>query len=92
MNTILTNICHTVPNKMIISKKLYSLPPSYNNIITAWSNVPDASQTVNNLEERLFWHKSLIQWQGGSNTKTDHAFFTRSTALPSRLINIKEQP
>lgn len=61
MNTILTNICHTVPNKMIISKKLYSLPPSYNNIITAWSNVPDASQTVNNLEERLFWHKSLIQ-------------------------------
>ena len=51
MAMILINLGHIIPNKMIISKIIYNLPPSYNNIIAAWSNVPELSQTVDNLEE-----------------------------------------
>ena len=75
---ILTDIGHVVPDKMIILKIIYSLPPSYNNIIIAWSNVPELSQTVDNLEERLLRYKNLLLRQGGSNSEVDHAFFTRS--------------
>ena len=53
MAMILADLGHIVPNKMIISKIIYSLPPSYNSIIAAWSNVPKACQTVDTLEERL---------------------------------------
>ena len=60
MAMILVDLGHTVPDKMIISKIIYSLPPSYNSIIAARSNVPEHNQTVDNLEERLIRHESLL--------------------------------
>ena len=92
MAMLLADLDNIVPDKMIISKILYSLPPNYNSIIAAWSNVPEISQTVDNLEERLLRHESLLQRQGSGDTQMDQAFFTRSaSASQSRPISKKEQ-
>lgn len=89
---ILADLGHVVPDKMIISKIIYSLPPSYNNIIAAWSNVPESSQTVDNLEERLLRHESLLHRQGGGDTEADQAFFTRSASITqARPLSKNEQ-
>ena len=92
MAMILADLGHVVPDKMIISKIIYSLPPSYNSIIAAWSNVPEHLQTVDTLEERLIRHESLLQRQGGVDTDIDQAFFTRSASVSHpRLLSKKEQ-
>ena len=71
MAMILADLGHIVPDKMIISKIIYSLPPSYNNIIAAWLNVPEACQTVDTSEERLLRHESLLHRQGGRESDAD---------------------
>lgn len=58
MTMILTDLGHTILEKMIISKILYSLSLSYKSIITAWSNVSDNEQIVDHLEERILRHES----------------------------------
>ena len=92
MAMILADLGHTVPDKMIITKIIYSLPPSYNSIIAAYTNVSEENQTVDNLEERLIRHESLLLRQGGTDTDIDQAFFTRSaSSSQSRLSSKKEQ-
>ena len=92
MAMILANLGHIIPKKMIISKIIYSLPPSYNSIIAAWSIVPEPCQTVDGLEERLLCHESLLLPQGGGDYKVDQAFFTRSASgSQSHPFSKKEQ-
>lgn len=90
---LLADLGHVVPDKMIIiSKIIYSLPPSYNSIIAAWSNVPKSSQTVDNLEERLLRHESLLHRQGGGDTEADQTFFIRLASITqARPLSKKEQ-
>ena len=92
MCMILADLGHIVPDKMIISKIIYNLPPSYNSIIAAWSNVPEMNQTMDNLEERLLRHESLLHRQEGGDHEADHAFFTRSASSScSQPFSKKEQ-
>lgn len=87
MTTILTNLGHTIPNKMVISKFMYSLSLSHNIIIATWLNVSKSSQIDNYLKKCLFHYESLLQRQGSSNIETDYTFFIKSKTIPSPPIN-----
>lgn len=91
MTPILADLNYTVPEKMIIYKILYSLPPSYNNIIATWSNILEVFQTIDSLEKRIFRYKSMIQSQGRNNIENDYAFFMQSTVVSLQPLNKKEQ-
>ena len=92
MAMILANLGHIVHDKMIISKIISSLPPSFNSIIAAWSNIPEHNQTVDNLEERLIRHESLLQRQGNVDMDHDQAFFTHLASISQpRPFSKKEQ-
>jgi hypothetical protein len=49
MSHALKDIGKPITNEMIITKIICSLPPSYNNIVEAWDNLPRISQTIRGL-------------------------------------------
>ena len=50
MGNLLKDLGKLVSEDMLITKIICSLPPSYNSIVTAWTNVPIEDQTVANLK------------------------------------------
>lgn len=68
---------------MIITKIMCSLPPTYNSIVTAWTNIPDEMQTLEKLKTRLLQLESLLLKQNGEPAG-DAAFFTRSNKFSSQ--------
>ena len=68
-----------LPPKMILSNIITSFPPSYNNIVVVWSNVLEAQQTMDCLEDHLLQHEHLLQNQGSMDDVNNQAFFVHST-------------
>ena len=66
-----------------MAKIISSLPPSYNSVITAWSNVDPLKQIVDLLEERLLQHEAILKGQGHFDEGSDKAFFTRPAGASS---------
>ena len=95
MAVILADLKHPLTESMIIAKIISSLPPSYNSVIAAWSNVDPLKQTADLLEERLLRHEAILKGQGQFNEGSDKAFFTRSTGASStasrQRLSRKEQ-
>ena len=60
---------------MIFSNIVTSFPPSYNNIIGVWSNVPEAQQTMDCLEDYLLRHEHLLWIEGSMDDVDNQAFF-----------------
>jgi hypothetical protein len=42
-----------IVNEMIITKIVCSFPPSYNNIVVAWDNLPTIARTIRRFTTRL---------------------------------------
>ena len=82
ISNLLKDLGKPIPEDMIITKLICSLPPSYNSIITAWTNVPVEEQTVANLKVRLLQLEHLLALQGGE-LAGNSAFFTRSNKMSS---------
>jgi hypothetical protein len=78
MAMLLVDLDNPLSTTMIISKIICSLPPSYNSIVAAWSNVPAKQQIVDYFEEKLLLHEGLMHNQGIQEDTADQAFFTRS--------------
>ena len=83
MGNLLKDLGHPVHEEMLITKIMCSLPPCYNNIVTAWNNVPALEQTVANLKVRLLQLENILSLQGGESSG-DSAFFTRSSKPTSK--------
>lgn len=49
---------------VIIAEIISSLPPTFNNVIAAWSNVNKEKQTSVHLEECLLRHEAILKAQG----------------------------
>ena len=80
MGNLLKDLGQPVPKEMLITKIICSLPPPYNSIVAAWTNVHVADQNVASLKVRLLQMENLLALQGG-NTSGDSAFFTRSNKM-----------
>lgn len=83
MGNLLKDPGQPVPEDMLKTKIICSLPPSYNSIIAAWTNVPTPEQTVASLKIRLLQMENLMTLQSGE-TASDSAFFTRSSRTSSK--------
>ena len=83
MGNLLKDLGKPVDEDMLVTKIICSLPPIYNSIVTAWSNVPIEQQTVGNLKARLLQLEHLLAMQGG-DLAGDSAFFTRSNKVYSQ--------
>lgn len=83
MGNLLKDLGQPVPEDMLITKIVCSLPPSYNSVIAAWTDVPAPDQNVANLKIRLLQMENLMALQGGETTG-DSAFFTRSSKASSQ--------
>ena len=90
MVNVLADLRNPIPNNMLISKIICNLPPSYNSIVAAWSNVPEEKQTVDYLEEQLTRHEGLMQIHGLQEDFVDQAFFTRAHPSSSKSLSRKE--
>jgi hypothetical protein len=69
-----------------------SLPPSFNDVLAAWANVPIADQTISTITTRLLQHEQILKAQGGAGT-SDTAFFTRgqSNFNTKKLSKLEQQ-
>ena len=83
MGILLKDLGQPVPEEMLLTKIICSLPSSYNSIITVWTNVPAQEQTVPNLKIRLLQMENLMTLQGGE-IAGDSAFFTRSSRTSTK--------
>ena len=83
MGNLLKDLGKPVDEDMLVTKIICSLPPSYNSIVTAWSNVPSEQQTVGNLKARLLQLEHLLAMPGGE-LAGNSAFFTRSNKVYSQ--------
>lgn len=83
LGNLLKDLGQPVPEEMSITKIVCSLPPSYNNIIAAWANIPALDQNVANLKVGLLQMENLMALQGGE-TAGDSAIFTRSSKASSQ--------
>lgn len=79
MGYLLKALGQPIPQEMLITKIVCSLPPSYNSILAAWANVPALEQTVANLKVKLLQMKTLMNMQGGDTSRTDKVFFIRTS-------------
>ena len=77
MANLLKDLGKPVAEDMLITKIVCSLPPSYNNIITAWTNVPIEHETIANLKVRLLELENILALQGG-DTAGDSSFLIYS--------------
>ena len=83
MGNLLKDLGQPVPEEMLLTKIICSLPSSYNSIIAAWTNVPAQEQTVANLKIWLLQMENLMTLQGKEITG-NLAFFTRSSRMLSK--------
>ena len=74
--SILKDLGQPLSDSQIITKIFMSLPPSFNDVLAAWANVPVTDQTVSTITTRLLQHEQILKAQGGAGT-SDTAFFTR---------------
>lgn len=88
MGNLLKDLGQPFHEDMLIIKMVCSLPPSYNNILAAWTNISTLEQFVANLKIRLLQMENLMALQGGENT-SDSTIFTCSskTPLKNKKIN-----
>ena len=77
MAAVLADLGNAMSKVTIMSKIICSLPPSYNNVTTAWSNVHPDEQTVDTLEDLLTRYEEMVKRQG-TRSEADQAFFARS--------------
>ena len=95
MIVILADLKHPLTQSMTMAKIISSLPPSYNIVIAAWSNVDPLKQTVDLLEERMLRHEAILNMQGHFDEGSDKEFSTRSvgasTTAPRQRFSRKEQ-
>jgi hypothetical protein len=91
MAMLLGDLDNILSPKLILSKIITTLPPSYNSVISAWSNVPATDQTIDTLEDRLLAHENILKIQGNPEYNADQAFFTRSQPISNRPLSKKEQ-
>jgi hypothetical protein len=68
MAMVLVDLGSPISETVILSKIICSLLPSYNNIVAAWSNVPEEQQNVDYLEEKLLRHEGLMHTQGDKDS------------------------
>jgi hypothetical protein len=47
--------------------------------MSAWANVDNDKQTMDNLSSRPFRHELVLKMQGGDTPVEDSAFFTRNS-------------
>lgn len=71
----------------IITKILFTLPPSFKTVISAWENVEDDKKKLPLLTTRLLKEESLSKMPGGESA-ADAAFFSRR----ENQVNSKELP
>lgn len=83
MGNLLKDLGQPVQEDMVIAKMIFSLPPSYNNIIAIWTNVPALEQTIANLKIRLQMENPL-NLQAGDNQVGGSVFFMRSSKPSSK--------
>ena len=88
MADVLADLGNTMSKITIMSKIICSLHPSYNSVITAWSNVHPDEQTVDALEDRLTRYEELMKRQG-TTSDANHAFF--SCLQQGKPLTKKEQ-
>jgi hypothetical protein len=84
MGNLLKDLGKPVQEDMLITKILCSLPPSYNSLVVAWTNVPLEEQTVANLKVRLLQLENILSLQG-SEISGDSAFLARSSKSTSKF-------
>lgn len=60
MGNLLKDLGQPVHEDMLITKIVYSLPPSYNNILGTWTNISTLEQIVANLKTRLLQMENLM--------------------------------
>ena len=82
IGSLLKDLGKPIDDDMVITKIMCNLPASYNNIVTAWANVPEDQQTIQNLKVRLLQLEHLLTKHSGESSG-DSAFFTRSSKTPS---------
>lgn len=83
VGNLLEDLGQPIGEEMLITKIMCSLPPSFNSIVAAWTNVPANEQTVANLKVRLLQMENLLALQANESTG-DAAFFTRPTKSSSK--------
>lgn len=71
-----------LPEDMLITKIMCSVPASYNSIVAAWANVPEEHKTIAKLKVRLLQLENLLMKQSGEPAG-DSAFVTRSSKASS---------
>ena len=76
MAGVLANLGNAMSKVTIMSKIICSLPPTYNNVITTWSNI-HLEEHVDALEDQLIRYEKLMKRQG-TTSEADQAFFTCS--------------
>ena len=79
MVQVLKDLGETISDRALLNKIVGSLPPSYNGVVNAWTNVEYDKQTLEVLSARLFRHELVLKMQGGDSNTEDSAFFTRNT-------------
>lgn len=83
MGNLLKNLGQPLPKEMLITKIVCSLPPIYNSIIVAWTNLHAPDRNVANHKIKLLQMEKVMALQG-RETVSDSAFFTRSSKASSQ--------
>ncbi len=71
----------------IITKILYTLPPSFRQVISAWKNVDKPLRTLELLTSRIIEEDELNKRYGEEGTKNDAAFFANRGGASSNQAN-----
>jgi hypothetical protein len=79
MAQVLRDVGEPISERVVMNKIVSSLPPSYNNVGSAWANVETDKQNMDNLSARLLRHELVLKMQGMDITTKDTAFFTRNS-------------
>jgi hypothetical protein len=61
MAQILKDLGKSISDRAIMNKIVASLPPSYNSVVSAWANVDNDKQNMENLSSRLFRHEHVLK-------------------------------
>lgn len=93
LGNLLKDLGKPVAEDMLISKIFSSLPPNYNGIIAAWTNLADADRTVKNLKTRLLQMENIISLQNRNvESVMDKAFFSRTNRNSSSSTSKYQRP
>lgn len=78
MGKLLKDLGQPIAEEMFVTKFVCGLPPSYNNIIAAWTDLHALEQMISNLKVRQLQIENLLALQGINNTIGNSTFFTHS--------------